>query len=51
MGAASIDPELIGGGGNYENNDYCVVEDGALIQFKWNVFFDSRGGRQEERAY
>ncbi len=48
--SASIDPELIGGGGNYENYEYWVDEDGGLIQFKWDVFFDSRGGRQEERA-
>ena len=48
--SASIDPELIGGGGNYENYEYWVDEGGRVIQLKWDVFFDSRGGRQEERV-
>ncbi len=48
--SASVDPELIGRGDNFENWEYWVDEDGRAIQVKWDVFFDSRGGRREERV-
>ncbi len=48
--SASLDQEFLLGENSYENHEYWVNADGRAIQVKWDVFFDSRGGRQEERV-
>ncbi len=48
--SAHVDPELIGGGDNYDRYEFWVDEGGTLLQAKADIYRDSRGGLPEHRV-
>ena len=48
--SAHVDPELIGGGDNYDRYEFWVDEGDTLLKAKADIYRDSRGGLPEHRV-